>query len=314
MDLDFSTKAGWQKAIITLAGIASTVLMAAFGWSPDKANTFVTVATQYAPIVATIGFWIVNQIAAKGKAATTVKLAELEVDKVAAANTTTVMTSTTSASSGDATMVSVPAFPKASELPETVTSLVKDRVEVAMKIAATDEGMKDVLMGKFSQRTKESIKHFSDLNPTIGGLDAAEKVVEDMYKVRLDAKQCAVIQSMIGLPQAIFAKTDETIMANIIGSWDRDPVGTASNKEMWRKIAIDWAKSSEIREAADRVKNVMLPMDKRVLALMEFGVTPEDAARSGREGMSRVWYTIPGGTGATPVDFGDGYWLLGMTP
>lgn len=183
-----------------------------------------------------------------------------------------------------------------------------------MKVAATDEGMKDVLLGKFQERTKESIKHFSDLNPTIGGIDAAEKVVEDMYKVRLDAKQCSVIQSMIGLPQAIFAKTDQTIMANIIGSWDRDPVGTASNKEMWRKIAIDWAKTSTIREAADRVKNVMLPMAKRVLALQEFGVSLEDATRSGKEGMSRIWYTIPGGTGQTPMDFGDGYWLLNMDP
>lgn len=308
--MDFSTPEGRKKVIVTIVGML-VPLFAAFGIAQADVDKYVGLATIAADVLFTVGYWVVNQYAAKGKANTAIELAQIEVDKIVAVNTTTVTTSTTSASSSD---VIVASAPKVSELPETVTSLVKDRVEVAMKVAATDEGMKDVLLGKFQERTKESIKHFSDLNPTIGGIDAAEKVVEDMYKVRLDAKQCSVIQSMIGLPQAIFAKTDQTIMANIIGSWDRDPVGTASNKEMWRKIAIDWAKTSTIREAADRVKNVMLPMAKRVLALQEFGVSLEDATRSGKEGMSRIWYTIPGGTGQTPMDFGDGYWLLNMDP
>ncbi len=65
---DFTTKAGMQKAIITVVGIVGTVLISTFGWSPDKANVFITALTQFAPIIAAVLYYIVNQIAAKGKA------------------------------------------------------------------------------------------------------------------------------------------------------------------------------------------------------------------------------------------------------
>lgn len=220
------------------------------------------------------------------------------------------------ASSGTSTVVTGDATADTqggSVLPSAPTSLVKDRVEVAMKLAATDEGMWDVLFGRFKQRVGEAVEHMLQLNPSLGTIENAQKAMEEAYKVRLDSKQCGILQSILGLPQAIFAQTDTTILANIKAAIEKDPVGMGWQKEQWRGIAVQWAKEGTIREAADRVKNVNLPMEKRVAALTEFGVSVEDAARSGREGMSRVWYTIPGGTGQTPMEFGDGYWLLGFT-
>ena len=79
MDMDFTTKAGIQKLIVTIAGILGTTLITTFGWSPDKTNVIVTLLTQFAPIIATVLFYVVNQIAAQGKATTAQKVLETKV-------------------------------------------------------------------------------------------------------------------------------------------------------------------------------------------------------------------------------------------
>ena len=85
--MDFSTKAGWQKFLITLIGIIGTVALG-FGFSQAKIESITATATTLVPIIATIGFWIVNQVAAKGKAKTVVELATIEANKVIAAKST----------------------------------------------------------------------------------------------------------------------------------------------------------------------------------------------------------------------------------
>jgi hypothetical protein len=68
MDFDFSSEKGFQKFVVTIIGMAGTILISAFGVSPDKSNAMVSTATIFAPIIATALYYIVNQIAASGKA------------------------------------------------------------------------------------------------------------------------------------------------------------------------------------------------------------------------------------------------------
>jgi len=68
MDLDFTSEKGYQKFIIAIIGMAGTVLVAIFGISPDKSNAIISAATIFAPMIATGLYYIVNQVAAAGKA------------------------------------------------------------------------------------------------------------------------------------------------------------------------------------------------------------------------------------------------------
>ncbi len=312
-----------------------------FGLSAAKVESAVAIATTLAPFLAMIIYFIVNQIAAMGKA-------KAVIDKIEAvtASSSTIVTEPSGKTTETQTVTpptmaeiksaeTVQTNPigwnatKAAEdaknppLPVSVTSLVKDRVAMRVQLASTDEGMWDVLFGKFDQRMKAEVEHFAQLNPNLGGVEAAQKVVDDMYKVRLDAKQCSVIQSMIGLPAAIFAKTDTFILAQIKASIEKSeadakasgtPAALAYQRENWRRIAIDNAKEMTINEAADRVKNANLPIKYRELALQEFGMSPEDAHKTQWAGGSaKIYYVIPGGVGGTYMDFADGAMLLGMT-
>ncbi len=79
---DFSTKEGIQKFIITIIGIVATVVTSAFGISPDKASIWVSLLTQFAPLIAVVVYYIVNQYAAKGKAAASQVALETKVAMV----------------------------------------------------------------------------------------------------------------------------------------------------------------------------------------------------------------------------------------
>lgn len=200
-------------------------------------------------------------------------------------------------------------------LPVSTASLVKDRVEAAVAIAATDTGMWDVLFGAFNQRAHNAVVEMLRLNPNMGTLDAVQKVVDEYYALRLDAKQCGTIQSILGLPAAIFAIYDGDVLRSIKTSIERDPVALGYQREIWRKLAIAQARKQTIDEAASRVQNQNLSIRDRELALQEFGLSPEDAHKTQwAGGVAMVYYVIPGASHGSYVDFAGGYWLLGFTP
>ena len=70
MDFDLTTKTGWQKFLVSIVGIVSSVGLA-FGMSQAAVDSIVAIVTALIPIIAAIAYYIVNQLAAKGKAAAT---------------------------------------------------------------------------------------------------------------------------------------------------------------------------------------------------------------------------------------------------
>ena len=81
MDFDFSTKAGIQKFIVTLVGLLVEALTT-FGVSQGTLDTIQSIVALATPILVLIIYYIVNQMAAKGKASTEVKKAEVVADTI----------------------------------------------------------------------------------------------------------------------------------------------------------------------------------------------------------------------------------------
>jgi hypothetical protein len=79
MDFDFSTKAGFQKLIVYIVGILSTIAIG-FGISQTKVDSLVQIVTTLTPLISTIAFYIVNQMAATGKAKTEIKKMEIATE------------------------------------------------------------------------------------------------------------------------------------------------------------------------------------------------------------------------------------------
>jgi hypothetical protein len=83
MDFDFTSEKGYQKFIITIIGIMGTILVSVFGVSPDKSNAILSTATIFAPMLATGLYYIVNQVAAAGKAKSEIARITATADAIA---------------------------------------------------------------------------------------------------------------------------------------------------------------------------------------------------------------------------------------
>lgn len=266
MDIDLTTKTGIQKFIVAIVGIASTVLMSLLGWSPDKTNALVTAITPWIPIIASVLFFIVNQIAAMGKAKTQIKLAEIAAG-IAAVSPTVTTTTVTSPP------IEVITEPTQTESP---IILVKDTINLAKKVISTDSGLWDFLLGAVSRRIDEQIAHLLMVNPNMKTIDAAKEVVEKYLNTKLTEKDCEVINSILGLPAALSAYKDMSIMEDFKKAWDlgRLPRYVLENFRIGANTLIIM---QTIGDAAAIVKNDNIPVSDRIRGLLAFGLSEKDA-------------------------------------
>ena len=313
MEIDVKTPAGIQKAIITVVGIIATVLINVLGWSPDKANTLVTIATQLAPIIAVVLYYIVNQVAAIGKAAASQKVLEVKADLVKTLAITAPEVAI--AIIAPSTIVS-----ETEVLVPVTASMVRDRIDVMTKFANTEQGLKDILRNLVGERIKEQIAHLKQVNPQLGDDAAVMEAVKGYVNIVLNEKQCAAANSILGMPSVIASYVDMTIVNSFIAAWEQGHYDSAPyivnnmRRDVIRSITL-----RIIEEAAARVKNGNLPMEQRVLALMEFGLDQYHAEKSdlasvGRIGIWEQPYNSKGELvkGGTLVPFNP-YRLIGYT-
>lgn len=269
MDFDFTTKAGFQKAIITIVGILATVLISTFGWSPDKANVLVTLLTQFAPIIATVLYYVVNQIAASGKAAATATNNAIKADLVktlAVSQPAVALAMVT----GDIEPAPIPTAPRVEVAP---VSFVKDKIEVMKKIIWTDQGLEDTLLNLVGDRIKEQTARFKQQNPAIGDDEAVGLVIKQYVGIVLDEKQCNAANAVIGLPAVIASYADYNIEKAWVASWKTGNFNNALYQVEWKRRNLLKAISLRIvEEAGSRVKNQSLPIEERKSALLEFGI------------------------------------------
>ncbi len=280
MDFDFTTQEGWKKAIITIIGIGATVATSVFGVSPDKTNIFVTILTQFAPLVAVICYYIVNQIAARGKATTTQKALETKSELIQnlAVNSPEIAMAVVKQGNGivlEEPPVDVPPIAGGS----IVT--VKDKIEVMTKIANTDKGLKDLARGIVGLRINEQIAHLKQVNLQLGDDEAVKQVVQEYVNVVLTEKQCGAANALLGMPAVIAAHADLNIVNSFIQAWEAGNYNNAAHQiNQFRQSTIRAMTLRIVEEVASRVRNANLPLIDRQKALIEFGVGDYHAQKS----------------------------------
>jgi len=188
--------------------------------------------------------------------------------------------------------------------PVPTPGLVKDRMVVAEEMASTDVGMWDVLLNRFQDTFMRALERMLSMHPEYNSVEALQAAIKEYLGTTLTPQQCANVQGMLGLRWAVTSFADIRHINNIKAAAERDPKGMAWQVEQWRTTAMKWARDGVIREAADRVKNQMLPIPKREKALLEFGLSGEEIHKCQWAGGSvTLWRQIPGGTGGNYQQF-----------
>jgi len=194
-------------------------------------------------------------------------------------------------------------------------SLVKDRVATALEFCESDRGFKDVLTNRFQERYMSALERMLSMHPEFDSIEAIQEAFKEYLGVVLTPKQCANVQSILGLRWAVTSLTDSTIMANKIASWERDPIGTAYQKVNWQKRAKDYTIEGIINEAVDRVRDGKSPVTERRTALAEFGYNEKEVKKTMFAGSGvRFYHIIPGGEGGTFQEWDEGENILFSEP
>ncbi len=164
---------------------------------------------------------------------------------------------------------------------EPSVSFVKDKIEVMTKIANTDQGLKDILRSVVGARIQEQIAHLKAVNPQLGDDAAVMQVVKQYVNVVLTEKQCAAANALLGMPAVIASYQDQNIVNSFIAAWEQGHYDSSKYIiEQQRQSAIRAMSLRIVEEAANRVKNVNLPIADRIKALMEFGIDEYHAGKS----------------------------------
>ncbi len=259
MDLDFSTKAGIQKFIVTLVGLIVEAL-ATFGVAQGTLDTAQSIITLATPILVMVIYFIVNQMAAKGKAA-------------AAQNVLETKAATLITLAETAPQVAIAMYKVADEPIAPTVSLVKDRIKAARATYGTWEGAKGLLLGTFKDRFEAALKRFASIGGTT--IEVARKAVYEVTGAMLDDKACETIGQTPGFLGAIGANVDIKIIADLITAIDKTPE-LAYLKTSLTKRAQYYAVKAIVDDAMIRIQAGEGNAASR-LALQEFGYTPEQA-------------------------------------
>ena len=259
MDFDFSTKAGWQKFFVSLITIAAMVATA-FGVS--NSDKWVTVGAVVAEFLAGIAFFIVNQNAAKGKAAATQAALETKADLI----------KTLAITAPEVAKVALFKVDAATVEPVKLVAFLKDKIKTARVIYGTWEGAKSFYLGWFRERFDLAIKRLANLNPTMGGVELVKKAVFEITGGELDDKMCQAIGQIPGYLGAVGAQADIKVISDLFSAIDNTKE-LAWMKAGWTKLAVRGAVKAIIDDATLRLQHggPNDTVDPQVLA--EWGLT-----------------------------------------
>lgn len=291
--MDFSTPEGWKKAIITIVGMIVPVL-AAFGLKEDILNTMTTGIIAAADLIALIGYWIVNQIAAKGKAAQVIKVIEANSALVTAvAKTGADVAPLVQAMANSGT-------DEKGEVKEPEISLVKDRIAKLREYYAIGKNYREYLIGSLDATIRKWQERMTQVNPNYPTIEAVKQVAAEFFNRNLTEKECGTIQSIMGLPPLLHAMGDVSILNSFFGAFDRMPE-LAYMETYFREFTIMRVTKDTIEEAASRARKGDVDIKAAKLALREFGYSELEVNKTQWSGntITAVYETTPGAEGGS---------------
>ena len=169
-DFDFKTPAGWQKMLAFVLNILAT-LAVSFGMAQAKVDSTVATITVLLPTISMILYFVVNQIAATGKAKTEVIKMEI-ANSVALTNADTiaVIAETKPEVAAQAIIETVPFVPVRVEIkPKTAIPSTPDEVKAWQEKVKVD--IDNELAASFRLPSAEAARkahpELSSLNPSI---------------------------------------------------------------------------------------------------------------------------------------------------
>lgn len=259
MDFDFTTKAGIQKFIVTLAGLLVEALTT-FGVSQGMLDTIQSIVALATPILVLIIYYIVNQMAAKGKAATEVKKAEVVADTIK-----------NLAITAPNVAMAVATY-KVSAEPVVIPN-IKEKIKTARVMFGTWQGAKSVMLQTFKDRFETALKRYASIGMTT--IEAARKAVYDVTGVTMSDEACERIAKEPGLYGAVAANADIKIISDLLDAIDKYPE-LDYMKKAFIKLAVKAVVKGIVDEAVIRIQAGEGNAASR-LALQEFGYTAEQA-------------------------------------
>ena len=272
MDFDFTTKAGIQKFLVTIFGLIIEVVAILM---PQDVDTITKLGTMIIPILAVIAYYIVNQVAATGKA----KTAQAEL----VTKTETIKTLAITAPEVAIALASPIILPQiAAPIPQ-----VKDKIKVARQTYGTWEGAKAMLLGTFKDRFESALRRFASIGDT--PIEVARKAVDEVAGVYIDDKACELISQTPGFLGAVSSKVDIQIIGDLIAAVEKTPA-LAYVKTALINRAVWYAVKGVVDDAVVRLQAGEGNAESK-LVLQEFGVSAESARKSQWSGRDVEVYT-----------------------
>lgn len=259
---DFTTKAGIQKFVVTLVGLVVECLTV-FGVAQGTLDTIQSIAAMATPILVVIIYYIVNQMAAKGKAQTEITKIEQKSDLI----------KTLAQTSPEVAIAAIQEPVKLEPVKQESVPQIKDKIAAARKTFGTWEGAKAVMLGTFKDRYEAALKRYASMS--LQPIEAVRRAVEEVSGVQLTTKECELIANTPGFVGAVTANYDIKIISDLLDAIDRTPE-LAYLKTAFTKQAVRYAVKAIIDEAVLRIQAGEGNAASR-LALQEFGYTPEEA-------------------------------------
>ena len=284
MDFDFSTKAGWQKFFMGLITIGAMVATSLGLTGVDK---WVTIAAVVAEFLAGVAFYISNQNAAKGKAATEIKKQEIQSNLVQNLATT-------------APEVAVAMITSNPTITPVKVRSIRDDITLARKATSTWEGSKAFLLQTFGDRFEYALKRMLMNNPSMKTIDAVRAAVMEIAQVQMTDKECELVSTTPGFLGALSAMIDTGIISDFFVAIDKTPE-LAYLKKQFMDRAEWYAVKAAVDSLANRITNGLNSdtpegMAAAKLALQEFGFSEWQINKSMFSGgrVDKIWYSTTG--------------------
>jgi hypothetical protein len=290
MDFDFTTKAGIQKFIVTLVGLLVEALTT-FGVSQGMLDTVQSIAALATPILVLVIYYIVNQMAAKGKAATEVKKAEVVSDTI----------KTLSVVAPDVALAVATYKVSADPTPAPFIPNIKEKIKNARVMFGTWQGAKSVILQTFKDRFEAALKRYASIGMTT--IEAARKAVYEITGISMSDEACERIAKEPGLYGAIAANADIKIISDLLDAIDKYPE-LDYLKKSFIKLAVKAVVKGIIDEAVIRIQAGEGNAASR-LALQEFGYTEAEARNAQYSGGAVYGFDPWARAGVDPITLED---------
>jgi len=303
-----STIEGYRKFIITVIGIISSALLA-FGMSQAQVDSFTTIATALAPVVAMIAYYIVNQIASKGKA-------QAEIDKISAQSEATISNLQAQANltavqqlSASVPVSALPTYKPSAE-PEVSSQpiiTIRQKIETMRDMVSTWEGTKLFYTKLYADKFEKALQRLVKLHPEYSSIEQARQAVLEVTGIKLTDQECETLGKTPGFLGAISASADIKIIDDLLAAIDRTPE-LDYLKKAFMAMARKLATKAIIDDALARIQSA--PDGATIKSiLLEFGLTKEQANKSIISGNSvdAIW-------GSTTPDVPTSYQYIQFDP